>query len=330
MKIPAIFKRIRNFLTSTDIPIRQKLFIFAGAGIGWFVVIAMIGLLAIKYVDYSSSELTDNIIPQIQTGQKVVIMIRGANVSVSNIVIHDNADVVDENVRRARLLIDRASSTLVSLLEGGTIKDYSDLNGELIEEFRVHAIEGDALGERYIHEALGSSKALREILDSMASFKKVGLESGGFSQEDMTLIMSKFDEYNAVAVRAVTSMGRFTSHVSTLQKTYIKKIKTVLFEAMVLVIIIGLIAVSMLILFSFLLKISMTRPLKAITEQIKGLSEGEVDLFRTTKRIDPFLHITNHLARQRSLVLMANYEAKMGYFPIMYRDELNPYTYIDM
>jgi diguanylate cyclase (GGDEF)-like protein len=278
MKIPAILKRVLNYLTFTNIPIRQKLLIFAVAGIGWFVVIALIGLLAIKHVDSSSSELTDTIVPQIQTGQKVVIMIRGANVSVSNIVIHDSQDVVDENVRRARLLIDRASSTLVSLLEGGVIKDYSDLNGERIEELRVHAVEGDALGERYIHEALGSTTSLREILDRMTSLKKAGLESGAFSQEDKTLIMSKFDEYNTVAVRAVTSMGRFTSHVSTLQKTYIQNIKNVLFEAMILVIIIGLIAVSMLILFSVLLKTSMTRPLKAITEQIKGLSEGEIDL----------------------------------------------------
>ncbi len=278
MKITAIFKRILNFLTFTDIPIRHKLLIFAGAGIGWFIVIAMIGLLAIKSVDYSSSELTDNIVPQIQTGQKVIIMIRGANVSVSNIVIYDNKDVVDNNVRRARLLIDRTSAALVSLLEGGTIRDYSDLNGELIEEFQVHAIEGDTLGERYIHEALGSSKALREILDSMVSFKQAGFESGAVSQKDLRLIMSKLDEYNTVAVRAVTSMGRFTSHVSMLQKTYTQNIKTVLFEAMVLVIIIGLIAVSMLILFSVLLKTSMTRPLKAITEQIRGLSEGEVDL----------------------------------------------------
>jgi hypothetical protein len=48
-----------------------------------------------------------------------------------------------------------------------------------------------------------------------------------------------------------------------------------------------------------------------------------------TVRIDPFLHITNHIAMQRSLVMMANYEADMGYFPILYRDELNPFTYID-
>jgi diguanylate cyclase (GGDEF)-like protein len=45
---------------------------------------------------------------------------------------------------------------------------------------------------------------------------------------------------------------------------------------------IGVLAVILVIIFSYLLKNSITSPLKAITDQIKGLSEGEVDL---TKQI---------------------------------------------
>ncbi len=278
MKVPLLARRIYNFFTFTDIPIWQKLLIFAAAGIGWYIVIATIGLLAINYVNYSSTELTDNIVPQIQTGQKVIIMVRGANVSVSNIVIHDEPEVIEDNIGRARLLIDRASATLNTLLEGGTVKDYSDLNGELIEEFRVHTIAGDSVGEKYIKEALAGSRHLSEILNSLAELKKSGLEQGAFSVEDRIAIMSKFDQYNSTAVKCVTVLGRYTSHIAALQKTYVGNIKSVLHQSMVLVIVIGLIAVILLIVFSFFLKTSMTRPLRAITEQIKGLSEGEVDL----------------------------------------------------
>jgi len=278
MKIPEVYRRICKFFTFTDIPIWQKILIFAASGIIWFIVIAMIGLLAMNYVSHASTELTQNIVPQIQTGQKVIIMIRGANVSVSNIVIRDDTQIVNENAKRARLLVERATAALTSLLEGGTIKDYSDLNGELLEEFKVHAIEGDTRSEKYVHEALAVSRQLREILDSIALLKLAGLENGVLSLEDRTTIMSKFDAYNSTAVRLVTTLGRFTSHISTLQKTYTEKIKQVLYESMVLVIIIGLIAIMLLTIFSVLLKTSMTRPLQAITEQIKGLSEGEVDL----------------------------------------------------
>ncbi len=278
MKISAMIKRIVKFITFTDIPIRQKLIIFAAAGIGWFVVIALIGLLAMKYVSYASSELTDNIVPQIQTGQKVVIMIRGANVSASNIVIHDEEEVIMENANRARLLADRASAALTSLLEGGVIKDYSDLTGELIDEFKVHAIKGDLRSERYISEALTGSIHLREVLDDLAALKMQAVEGGSVSPGDRYLLMQTFDEYNNAAVSLVTTLGKFSAHISTIQKTYNKNIKTVLYQAMVLVIAIGFVAVTLLAVFSFFLKRSMTKPLKAITEQIKGLSEGEVDL----------------------------------------------------
>jgi hypothetical protein len=59
-----------------------------------------------------------------------------------------------------------------------------------------------------------------------------------------------------------------------------------------------------------------------------GYSEDDENL-QMTSRIDPVSGAINHLARQRSLLMMANYEARVGYFPVMYRDELNPYTYID-
>ncbi len=282
MKVLNIFKRIYNFITFTEIPIWQKLLIFAAAGIGWFVIIAAIGLLAMTSVNNSSRELTEKIVPQIQTGQKVIIMIRGANVSISNIVIHDNVDVVNGNAQRARSLIDKAATALTALLEGGTITDYSDLTGELIDKVKVHSVRGDQVASKYIQDALKQSRHLREIHNSLVSMKLALLESEQASGQEKVALMEKLGEYDAAAIQFVTVLGRFTSHVSTMQKTHTEKIQAVLYESMSLVIIIGLLAVILLTLFSIFLKTSITRPLNAITDQIKGLSEGEVDL---TKQI---------------------------------------------
>ena len=277
MKISNMFSRIYNFFTFTDIPIRKKLIIFAAGGMSWYLIIALIGLLAISNVNQSSLELTDNIVPQIQTGQKVIIMIRGANVSMSNIVIHDNVDIINANRGRARVLLIRVSETLKVLLEGGIIKDYSDLTGELIEEFNVHSVQ-NAVGEKYIRSALADSYELRKTFDSVVALRMSALASGELSPAAKRAIMNKLAEYDATAVKTVTTLGRFTSHISALQKIYTKNIKTVLYEAMIAVLAVGAIAVMMLVIFSSFLKLSMTRPLRAITEQIKGLSEGEVDL----------------------------------------------------
>ena len=98
----SFFKKIFNFLTFTDIPIWQKLLLFAGGGIAWFVIIAMLGLGAVMHVNDSSSALTDQVVPHMQASQKLVIKIRGANVSVHNIVIHDEAEIINVNVQRAK------------------------------------------------------------------------------------------------------------------------------------------------------------------------------------------------------------------------------------
>ena len=77
MKLPNVFRRLFNFITFTDIPIWQKIMLFAGGGIAWFVVIALIGLVSVSYVNDASRALTDQIVPQIQASQKVIINIRG-------------------------------------------------------------------------------------------------------------------------------------------------------------------------------------------------------------------------------------------------------------
>ncbi len=140
MNKPSLFKRAVKLFTFTDIPIRRKLFLFAGGGLGWFLIIALISFGAVTYVSSSYKKLTDEIVPQIKTGQKVVIKLRGANVSVHNIVIYDDIEAVSANIRRAKVLLDHVRTALKSLLEGGNIKDYSDLTGELIEEFHVRTI----------------------------------------------------------------------------------------------------------------------------------------------------------------------------------------------
>jgi diguanylate cyclase (GGDEF)-like protein len=282
MSIAKLFRPIVKFITFTDIPIWKKLLMFSSGGIAWFIIISLVGFGAVTYVNNSSKALTDQVIPQIQAGQKAIIKIRGANVSVHNIVIHDNFDTVNENIKRAKGIIDNVSSDLESLLKGGKIRDYSDLNGELIEEFEVIPLEKGTVGERIIKELFVKSKQLRESLDAMAILKLQGIERGHLGQEEQNAFMNMLREYDALTVEAVTVLGKFTSKISELQQYHTKRIKTVLSRAMVIFIFIGILAVSLVVLFSHFLKTSITRPLKAITDQIKGLSEGEVDL---TKQI---------------------------------------------
>ena len=282
MSISKILKRCLNYLTFTDIPIWQKLLLFSTAGIFWFVVIAMIGLGAVRYVSISSSALTNEAVPQIQASQKVIIKIRGANVSVHNIVIHDDISTINNNVQRAKVLFSHASVILRTLLDGGRVKDYSDLTGDLLEEFPVLPVAKGSPGEKYIKEILVMNQNLGTTLDTLADIKIKSLRNGGFGPGDEALFMSTLKKYDALTVQTVTVLGKLTSWVSVIQQYHTARIGRVLGQSTTMFIFVGALAILLLTVFSYRLKVSITRPLKAITEQIKVLSEGEVDL---TKQI---------------------------------------------
>ncbi len=47
-----------------------------------------------------------------------------------------------------------------------------------------------------------------------------------------------------------------------------------------------------------------------------------------SSRVGPFRHAAGHLAVSRHVVNLANYEATTGYFPILYRPDVNPYLHM--
>ena len=276
--ISKILKRSINFLTFTDIPIWQKILLFAAGGIAWFIIIAVMGLGAVTYVDNSSKALTNEVVPQLLAGQKVIIKIRGANVSVHNIAIHNDINIVNNHVQRANILFNDVSIILNVLLSGGMVKDYSDLNGELIEEFPVLPVMKGSSSEKHIKEILEKNQNISKILNELALIKTESLKTGELTAEKEALFMGLLKEYDALTVQAVTVLGKLTTRISGTQKEHTLKIHRVLRQSMVMFIVVGVIAVALLAVFSYLLKVSITRPLKAITEQIRILSEGEVDL----------------------------------------------------
>ena len=282
MYIKKILKRSINYLTFTDIPIWQKVLLFAAAGIFWFIIIAAIGLSAITYVDNSSKALTNEVVPQILASQKVIIKIRGANVSVHNIVIHDDIKTVNNHVQRANALYNDVSVILKALLDGGKVKDYSDLTGDLIEEFQVLSVRPHELCEKSVKNTLVNNQNLSKIMDKLALMKIESMQKGGFTPENKARFMNMLKEYDALTVRTVTELGKLTSRISVRQKTHTIRIHKILKQSMNIFVFVGVLAILLLALFSYRLKVSITRPLKAITEQIKVLSEGEVDL---TKQI---------------------------------------------
>ncbi len=277
-----IFKKIGNIILLKDFSIRHKLLLFALGGLGWFLIISIVALGAITYVKHLSRKLTDEVSPQIQTVQKAIIKLRGANVSVHNLAIYEDVNFLKVNARRADTLLGHVNSYLQSLLEGGNIKDYSDLTGELIEDFQVLPLRRITVNENPIKGVFENNEKLKAILDELTPVSLRALENGGFSEGEKELIRKRLNEYDLITMKSVTILSKLTSNLSISQKGYIKRINSVIYVTTVMIIIIVVMAVILLFITNHFVTASMTRPIKAIIEQINDLSEGEIDL---TKQI---------------------------------------------
>lgn len=233
--MPKILKRFFNILTFTDIPIWQKVLFFAAAGIFWFIAIALIGLTAVTYVDTSSKVLTNEVVPQLLATQKVIIKIRGANVSVHNIAIYDDINIVNIHMKRANTLFNDVSGILNALLKGGVVRDYSDLTGELIEELEILPVARGSRYEKYIKDILVKNQKINKILDELALIKIESLQTGAFTAANEARFMDRLKEYDTLTVQAVIKLSRLTSWISATQKEHTTKIQRVLGQSRVMI-----------------------------------------------------------------------------------------------
>jgi diguanylate cyclase (GGDEF)-like protein len=272
--------KLSDILALKDVSIRHKLLFFALGGLAWFLIISLVALGSITYVKHLSRNLTDRISPQMQTTQKAIIKLRGANVSVHNLAIYEDENFLKANVKRADTLLGHVNSYLHSLLEGGHIKDYSDLTGELIEEFPIVPVQGDKNIQDYIKTALDNNKTLKSILDELTSISLRAVKNGGFNESEKRFITKKLNDYDLITMKSVTSLSKLTSHLSISQKEYIKKMNSTIYTTTLIIIFIVIIAIILLFISNHFVTASMIQPIKAITEQIKDLSEGEIDLSR--------------------------------------------------
>jgi diguanylate cyclase (GGDEF)-like protein len=275
-----ISRRLKNLILLKDFPIRQKLLFFAIGGLWWLLIISIVSIGAITYVKHLSKRLTDEVSPQIQTVQKAIIKLRGANVSVHNLAIYRDENFLKANAKRADTLLNQVNAYLHALLEGGEIKDYSDLTGELIEEFGVAPVKDREATENYIKGALENNKRLRSIIDELTPVSLNAIKNGRLSEGEEEFIRNGIDKYDLITMRSVTSLSKLTSYLSVSQKGYVRRINSVIYATTLIVVIVVVIAITLLFITNYFVTASMTRPIRAITEQIKDLSEGEIDLSR--------------------------------------------------
>lgn len=269
-----IIRKLLSTLTFTDLPIRNKFILFSSGALFWLIVIASIGLVFLFDMNAKSNKMVDVIVSQERTANIAIRKLRGANVSMHNIVIHHDREFVSANYRRVRGTLNDSRSYLDILLKGGQIADHVRATGQIHTSFLVVPIKDDA-SRKYIKDVMDKITEIESLAGHIMDKKQS--KGADLRLEDEIL------QYDILTRDAVTILSDYAISVGLEWAKFSKMIKTRLVISILLMTAAFLTAVMLSGLFGLLISRSLAKPIKAIITQIKALSTGEIDL---TKKLE--------------------------------------------
>lgn len=274
-KIKGKIKNALNFLTFTDLPIREKFILFSVGTLFWLVVIASIGLFTMFEMSTMSKRLVDVIEPQQKTGNILTRKLRGASISAHKIALYKETERINNNHIRARARIEDCRSYLQTLLAGGQIRDISRGTGQFYTAFQIVKVT-DPEKRQFISDILVKVGALEKLLDEMVEIRL---------SSNSSFAITKLEEYDELTKDVVSIINEYINSLDTEWQDFKDILKKRLALSILLTIIIFSISIGLSGFFGTMISLSLSRPIKAIIGQIKALSTGEIDL---TKKLDVF------------------------------------------
>lgn len=269
-----ILKKLINFLTFTDLPVRKKFLLFSLGSLFWLAVISAIGLITMFDMSAKSDLMVDIIWPQEKTANIVVRKLRGASISAQKIVLYKDTERINNNYLKGKARLEDCRSYLKMLLTGGRIKDYSRGTGQFYNEFVVVSLN-ETEKRKFIEDVVVKVDQLEGLLAEMAE-KKLSGTNGDALRE-------KLSNYDLLTRDTVTILNEYAISIGKEWGVFTGIIKNRFNIAIVFISLAFGIAAMLSGVFGVLISRSLAKPIKAIIGQIKALSSGEIDL---TKKLD--------------------------------------------
>ncbi len=270
-----MLKKILNILTFTDLPIRKKFLLFSIGVLFWLSIIAAIGLISLFKINSKSNYMVDHIVPQERTVNIVVRKLRGASISAHKIALYKDTEVINNHYLKGKGRIEDCRLYFNTLLSGGVIKDYSRGTGQFYEDYKVVPINDDEKRE-FINSILTKINKLEALLDEIFTLKI------GNKAEKGLLLIEKLSEYDTMTRDTITTLNEYSINLNKEWTNFTNNIKSRLSLSIFLIISAFSLAAFLTVGFGILISRALIKPTKAIIEQIKALSIGEIDL---SKRI---------------------------------------------
>ncbi|MCX8027788.1 MAG: diguanylate cyclase [Thermodesulfovibrionales bacterium] len=269
MTVKLYLQRILNLMIFKDIPIKKKFLFYSMCMLFMFLVVSFIGLVTMIEMESKSQRIVEVIEPHQRTGHIIVRKIRGLSISAHKMVLATDIDEINGNYLRAKARLEDVRSYANKLINGGSIVDYSRATGHLFTEFNVVPLT-DPDKIKVIKELYVNLDAIDVLLDEIVQIRSSNIKD--------TSAIDKISEIDSLVKDSVTLINDYTLTLEREWKTFSNLIRSRLALSLVLIVIFIVSSVIMSFYLSYKMGNVLFTAVNGITEQIKSLSAGEVDL----------------------------------------------------
>jgi len=269
-----MLKKILAILTFRDLPINRKFLLFSSGYLFWFLVINLTCFSALFIVQLKADIVIEEIIPWGRTSEIMIRKIRGASISVHKIIISDEMEQANQNYSNALKRLEQCKAYIITMLEGGTIRDISVSIEDNYIFYKTRKIVKPENIE-FFKILNNQLKSLEDLLTEILSEKS--------GQNNREKILSKLREYDILTKDVVHNLNIFSNDVSKQSEDFKEQIQHILYLVIVIVTISIILGILLSIIFGYLMTKSIKSNIDLLSEQIKALSTGEIDLKKRLK-----------------------------------------------
>ncbi|MEW6602791.1 MAG: hypothetical protein AB1499_17600, partial [Nitrospirota bacterium] len=166
-----MLKRLINFITFVDLPIRKKFTLFSLGVLFWFVAMFSISIAVNLNITDKTDGIVSRIIPHDRAVQKITRKIQGLNIDAIEITTIHDAKTLEQKIDTVRTRLSDIRASISALTEGGLIHDINRNTNQVIESFIVSPLTETDNDGKYAVELLPLVNAMDAHLKEIADIK---------------------------------------------------------------------------------------------------------------------------------------------------------------
>jgi diguanylate cyclase (GGDEF)-like protein len=270
-----MFKKLFNFITFVDLPIRRKFMLFSLGVLFWFIAIFLVSIAAHIDINKKTDQIVNHVTPRERITQKTIRKLKSLDIDAVEIANASDTRTFNTKINTSKARILDLKAFISTMLLGGHVNDINRDTDTLIESFAAAPSKECIMAKEYC-------KTLGPLIDTLeVKLAEIADLRLPVSNRDPQL-RKKISEYRQLLSESTAISIEFSVKVAQLYSSNLEKIKNDTKLTLFALTGVVLIATTLLVIFTLSISNSITTLINSIINQIKSLGTGKVDL---TKKI---------------------------------------------